>query len=54
MFIDPIVDELHRIREAHAAQFNHDPMAIFADIQQKQKQSGRTFIKVTEQIKKAS
>ena len=29
---DQIVDELRRIREAHAAQFNYDVAAIFADL----------------------
>jgi len=29
---DPIVEELHRIREAHSAHFNHDLRAIAEDL----------------------
>lgn len=29
---DHIVEEVRRIREAHAAQFNYDVAAIFADL----------------------
>ena len=32
MWTDPIVEELHRIREAHAARFNHDLQAIVGDL----------------------
>jgi len=32
MWTDPIVDELHRIREEHAARFNFDLDAIVADL----------------------
>jgi hypothetical protein len=41
---DPIVDEIRRIREAHAARFNYDLQAIFQDIKEQQKRSGRTFV----------
>ena len=41
---DPIVDEVRRIREAHAARFNYDLRAIFKDIKEQQKRSGRTFV----------
>jgi hypothetical protein len=37
---DEIVDEVRRIREEHAAQFNYDIDAIFADIQRLQAESG--------------
>jgi len=30
--VDEIVDEIHTIREHHAAQFNYDLDAIYADI----------------------
>jgi hypothetical protein len=33
---DPIVEEIHKIREAHARKFNYDLDAIFADLQRKQ------------------
>jgi hypothetical protein len=32
MWIDPIVEELHCVREAHAARFNDDLQAIAADL----------------------
>ena len=41
---DPIVDEVRRIREAHAARFNYDLRAIFADIKEQQKRSGLKFV----------
>lgn len=41
---DPIVAEVRRIREAHAAQFNYDPKAIFRDIKEQEKKSGRKFV----------
>lgn len=33
---DPIVDEIHRIRHAHAKRFNYNVSAIFADIRKRQ------------------
>jgi hypothetical protein len=36
---DPIVEEVHAIREAHAAKFNYDLERIFADVLEKQEQS---------------
>jgi hypothetical protein len=36
MRTDPIVDEIHRIRQAHAKRFNYDVSAIFADIRKRQ------------------
>jgi hypothetical protein len=41
---DPIVDEVRRIREAHAARFNYDLDAIFRDIKEREKKSGLVFI----------
>lgn len=32
MPLDPILAETRALREQYAAQFNHDPVAIFADI----------------------
>ena len=32
MWTDPIVEELHHIREAHAARFNNDFRAIVEDL----------------------
>lgn len=41
---DPIVDEVRRVRDAHAARFNYDLDAIFRDIKEQEKASGRTFV----------
>lgn len=41
---DPIVDEVRRVRDAHAARFNYDLDAIFADIQEREKKSGLKFV----------
>jgi hypothetical protein len=41
---DPIVDEVRRIRDAHAARFNYDLDAIFQDIKEREKKSGLVFI----------
>jgi len=41
---DPIVDEVRRIRDAHAARFNYDLDAIFLDIKEQEKKSGREFV----------
>jgi len=41
---DPIVDEVRRIRDANAAKFNYDPDAIFRDIKEKEKRSGRKYV----------
>ena len=37
---DPIVDEVRRVRDAHAARFNYDLDAIFQDIKEREKKSG--------------
>lgn len=41
---DPIVDEVRRVRDAHAAQFNYDLDAIFRDIKEQEKRSGLKFV----------
>jgi len=41
---DPIVEEVRRIRDAHAAKFNYDPKAIFQDIKEREKRSGRKYV----------
>jgi hypothetical protein len=46
---DPIVDEVRRIRDAHAAKFNYDLKAIFRDIKEREKRSGRKYISFAEE-----
>ena len=44
MFDDPIVEEIRRIRRAHAARFNNDLRAIVADLGRLERESGRTYV----------
>ena len=43
MWEDPIVAEVRKIREVHAAKFNYDLLAIYRDLKEQEKRSGRTF-----------
>jgi hypothetical protein len=44
MHPDPIVDEVRKAREAYAARFHNDLDAMFRDLHEKEKKSGRTFV----------
>ena len=44
MWEDPIVEEVRKAREAHAAKFNYDLQAIYRDLKAQEKHSGRTFV----------
>lgn len=41
---DPIVEEVRKARKAHAAKFNYDMKAIFADLKQKEKTCGHRIV----------
>lgn len=41
---DPIVDEVRRAREVYAARFNYDLRAIYRDLKEQEKRSGRKFV----------
>ena len=41
---DPIVDEVRRIRDAHAARFNYDLDSIFQDIKEQERKSNRKYV----------
>ena len=41
---DPIVDEVRRVRDEHAARFGYDLEAIYRDIKEQEKKSGRQFV----------
>ena len=41
---DPIVEEVRRVRDEHAAQFGYDLDVIFQDIKDQEKKSGRKFV----------
>ena len=44
---DPIVEELHRFREAHAKAMNYDLKAIFRQLKEEENASGRTFVRLS-------
>jgi len=39
MWKDPIIEELHQIRQEYAKQFNNDWQAIFEDLKAKERQN---------------
>ena len=48
---DPIVAEVRRIRDEHAAKFGYDPKAIFTDIKELERRSGRTYVSYADETK---
>ena len=40
MWQDPIVDEIHKIREEHAQKFNFDLKSIYGGLKKREKKSG--------------
>ncbi len=44
MWRDEIVEEIHRIREEYAKQFNYDLDAIYRDLKEKERRSGREYV----------
>jgi len=44
MWEDPIVEEVRKVREAHAARFNDDLRAIYRDLKEQERKSGRVFV----------
>jgi len=47
MWVDPIVEEVRRAREEHAARFNFDLAAIFQDFKEQEKRSGRKTVSLS-------
>jgi hypothetical protein len=47
MYQDPIVEEIHRIREEYSRSFNHNLKALFADLQKQQAESGRKVVNLS-------
>jgi hypothetical protein len=45
---DPIVDEVRRARDAYAARFNYNLRAIYRDLKEKEKRSGRKVVSYAE------
>ena len=44
---DPIVEEIHRFRASHVESMNFDLKAIFQQLKEEEKASGRTFIRLS-------
>ena len=44
MWRDPIVEEIHRIRDEHAKKFNYDLHAMLEDLRKQQEASGRKVV----------
>jgi hypothetical protein len=44
MTTDPIIDEIHRVRDAIAAKFNNDLAAITGDARERETASGRKVV----------
>jgi hypothetical protein len=47
MWRDPIVDEVRAARDAHARLHRYDLDAIFRDLKEQEKRSGRTYLRLT-------
>ena len=43
MWEDPIVAEIRQIREGYAARFNYDLWAMYEDLKEQERKSGRQF-----------
>jgi hypothetical protein len=41
---DPIVEEVRRVRDAYVARFNYDLRAIYRDLKEQEKRSGRKLV----------
>ncbi len=44
MWKDPIIEEIHRIRQEHAQKFNYDLQKNFEDLKEQELKSGRKFV----------
>jgi len=44
MWKDPIVEEVRKVRQKHAAEFHNDIDAIVADLRQQENKSGRKLV----------
>ncbi len=42
---DPIVEEVRRIRDEYAARFNYDLNAIYRDLKEQERASGRRYVR---------
>jgi hypothetical protein len=51
---DPIVDEVRRARDAYAARFNYDLRAIYRDLKEQEKRSGRKLVSYANEAAEAA
>lgn len=51
---DPVISELHRIKDEHAKKFNYDVRALMADLRERQKISGRTYVSFSKSSEQAT
>ena len=54
MWEDPIVAEVHRIREELAARFNYDIHAMFADMRERQEALGTRLVSLVKPAEPAA
>ena len=47
MWADPIVEEVRKVREAHAAKFHYDLREIYRDLKEKEKRSNWKLAPIT-------
>jgi hypothetical protein len=50
-WFDPIVEEVRSARDAYAARFNYDLRAIYRDLKEQEKRSGRKVVSYAESSK---
>jgi len=46
MWKDPVVEEVRKVRDAHAAQFNYELRAIYRALKNEEAGSGRKFVRL--------
>jgi hypothetical protein len=51
---DPIVAQVRKVRDEHAAKFNYDLEAIYRDLKEAEKASGRTFVRYPPRLRPAA
>ena len=44
MQVDPIIEEIHSVRQEHAEKFNYNISKIFSDLKDQEKKSERNFV----------
>lgn len=51
---DPIVQGVRKVRDAYAKQFNYDLDAMYRDLKEKERKSGRTVVRCSPKIEEVS